>query len=92
MEATLAALAGRQTPLVRELPRRPGQKEVRWIHLLGDSPTGTDAATSPSSTASEDDEELLALRARNEELRAASAAAEAELAQLRRDLDDLTAP
>ena len=35
VEACLAALAGREEPLVRELPRRPGQKDTRWVHELG---------------------------------------------------------
>lgn len=30
----LERLAGRPEPLVRELPRQPGQKDPRWIHLL----------------------------------------------------------
>jgi uncharacterized protein len=34
VERTLAALAGRE--LVVRQPRRPGQKEERWAHLLGD--------------------------------------------------------
>ena len=33
-EAALRRLAADDEPLVRELPRRPGQKEVRWIHLV----------------------------------------------------------
>lgn len=35
VEETLHRLAGRPTPLVRELPRRPGQHDNRWVHLLG---------------------------------------------------------
>jgi uncharacterized protein YceH (UPF0502 family) len=35
VDASLAALAAREEPLVRQLDRRPGQKEQRWIHLLG---------------------------------------------------------
>lgn len=31
----LERLAGREQPLVRELPRQPGQKDPRWVHLLG---------------------------------------------------------
>ena len=33
--ATLEALAHRDEPLVRVLERQPGQKDARWIHLLG---------------------------------------------------------
>jgi uncharacterized protein len=28
-------MAGGETPMVRELPRQPGQQDTRWIHLLG---------------------------------------------------------
>jgi uncharacterized protein len=35
VDQTLAALQGREVPLVEELERRPGQKEQRWIHRLG---------------------------------------------------------
>lgn len=36
--ATLEALAGRDEPLVVHLPRRSGQKESRWMHLLAGEP------------------------------------------------------
>jgi uncharacterized protein YceH (UPF0502 family) len=36
VESALRAMAEIDEPLVRELPRRPGQKETRWIHLVGD--------------------------------------------------------
>ena len=35
VEASLLRMAGRPEPLVRELERRPGQQDPRWIHLLG---------------------------------------------------------
>jgi uncharacterized protein YceH (UPF0502 family) len=35
-EGALQRLSEMDEPLVRELPRRPGQKETRWIHLVGD--------------------------------------------------------
>ena len=35
VEATLRRLAEGPDALVRELPRRPGQRETRWIHLAG---------------------------------------------------------
>jgi len=34
-EEALQRLASVPPPMVRELPRRPGQKESRWAHLLG---------------------------------------------------------
>jgi len=36
VQATLDRLAARETPLVAVLPRAPGSREARWIHLLGD--------------------------------------------------------
>jgi uncharacterized protein YceH (UPF0502 family) len=47
VEAALRGLAAAPEPLVRELPRRPGQKETRWIHLVGDL-TGLAAAPGPA--------------------------------------------
>lgn len=35
VETTLTRMAERPTPLVRELPRRAGQHDNRWVHLLG---------------------------------------------------------
>ncbi len=36
VESKLRSLAADEEPLVVELPRRPGQKEIRWMHLVGD--------------------------------------------------------
>jgi uncharacterized protein len=35
VDETLRDMASQTEPLVRELPRRPGQKEERWAHLAG---------------------------------------------------------
>jgi uncharacterized protein YceH (UPF0502 family) len=35
VEACLQRMAARPEPLVRELPRRRGQQDARWVHLLG---------------------------------------------------------
>ncbi len=47
VEAVLRALAEGGRPLVRELPRAPGHKDTRWLHLLGPVavPTAVAAAT-----------------------------------------------
>ncbi|TIC86573.1 DUF480 domain-containing protein [Nocardioides sp. GY 10127] len=34
-EAALEVLAGRERPLVRRLDKRPGDRDHRWMHLLG---------------------------------------------------------
>lgn len=36
VEEALRRLAGMDEPLVKELSRRPGQKETRWTHLVGE--------------------------------------------------------
>lgn len=36
VEEVLRTMESREQPLVAELPRRPGQKETRWVHLFGD--------------------------------------------------------
>jgi uncharacterized protein YceH (UPF0502 family) len=66
--AGLERLAGRDEPLVRQLGRRPGQKEVRWTHLLaGDVEDGAlpEPAPPPGGLAAE----VEALRAEVAELR-----------------------
>ena len=56
-------------PLVRELPRRPGQKESRWVHTLGGSVEQSEPEGSPPRPSLEQrvaalEEELRALKAR----------------------------
>jgi uncharacterized protein YceH (UPF0502 family) len=36
VQATLDRLAGRESPLTAVLPKAPGSREARWMHLLGD--------------------------------------------------------
>lgn len=38
VEEALRRMASIDEPLVVEMPRRPGQKETRWVHLVGDIP------------------------------------------------------
>jgi uncharacterized protein len=42
VDLTIQALMTLSTPLVAELPRRPGQKEVRYAHLLSGEPEVAD--------------------------------------------------
>lgn len=44
VEACLRRMAERPAPLVRELERRPGQQDPRWVHLLGPAPQPAAAA------------------------------------------------
>jgi uncharacterized protein YceH (UPF0502 family) len=38
VQEILDKLAGGETPYIVQLPKRPGQKEVRYAHLLGGTP------------------------------------------------------
>lgn len=49
VEEALEGLARRDDPLVVHLERQPGQKETRWMHLLGDG--GTEPEPLPVSSA-----------------------------------------
>lgn len=83
VEVTLQSLATLNDPLVVQLPRRPGQKEVRYAHLLAGEPVPEPdapshaAAPSPVSGAAVEDsgrmaaleEEVAALRAQMAELK-----------------------
>ncbi len=46
VETALAALADKYPPLVEKLPRQPGEREARWVHLLHPP-----AQTQPNPTA-----------------------------------------
>jgi uncharacterized protein YceH (UPF0502 family) len=80
IEETLSALAGRE--LVVRQPRRPGQKEDRYAHLLGEEepeapPAGAVAAVAPG------DDSLAGLERELDELRAEVAELRASLRELR---------
>lgn len=52
VEDKLRALASGDEPLVIEMPRQPGRKERRWMHLIGGTPDlaeGGEAATAPAT-------------------------------------------
>lgn len=52
-EETLRDMAAHSEPLVRQLPRRPGQKEERWAHLVGGAILEEPVAPEPSETRGE---------------------------------------
>lgn len=78
VEATLQRLGSHDDAIVREQPRRPGQKESRWAHLLGgaivEEPPAEDARATPGEP----------LSVRVERL-------EAQMVTLREELKDLKA-
>lgn len=72
VEAYLDELASREAgPLARKLPRQPGAREPRWVHLLCGEP-----ASLPTAGAADEASELADLKVRVERL-------ERELAELR---------
>lgn len=84
LEGVLEALIGRQPePLVSRLPRRPGQKEVRYAHLQGDTPGTAEERFVPTRHADAGGDRVAALERTVEELRAEVAALRAELDAVR---------
>jgi uncharacterized protein len=95
VEHEMELLGGRDEPLVRNVGRRPGQKEERWATtLLGadaQAPPpapGGDAAPIPSAAASRLAAPM-APRTADGDLRAEVAALRSEVAELRRALEEL---
>ena len=87
VEETLRRLAATEEPLVAELPRRAGQKETRWTHLVGETAVETERAV-PSATASASEDVAPAVPTR-QPLADRVARLEDLVAQLTRDLDEL---
>jgi len=74
VDAVLSTLAERE--LVEQWPRRPGQKEDRYVHLLGESAA---SAPPPAAGGKVEDDRLAELEAAVGELRDEVAALRAEL-------------
>lgn len=83
VEETLRRMAAEAEPLVFELPRRPGQKESRWSHLVGGTPPGTEAPE-PVRIAAPEDTAI----ARISHLEERVSALEAALAELKKKLGE----
>lgn len=86
VEGFLEELATREPALALKLPKAPGAREARWAHLLSGAPeipvggvASSGASSSSWSSGSARDEELAALRAEVEQLKAAVARIQAEL-------------
>ncbi len=76
VQATLQKLTQREPPLVKVLPRQPGTKESRWVHLLaGDVVVPEVPQATITTRGSNDDARLARL--------------EEELAELRRELSEV---
>ena len=81
VEGFLDELAAREPALAVKLPKAPGAREARWAHLLSGEPAlpVASAVSAPSSSSSARDEEIAALRAEVEQLKAAVARIQSEL-------------
>jgi uncharacterized protein YceH (UPF0502 family) len=79
VQEMLENLASGDMPFIKQLPRRPGQKEVRYIHLLGGSTDWTEEDQSSSEPA----------KRTSGELEARVAKLEQELAELKEAFDKL---
>jgi len=78
VQSTIQRLSDRQPPLVRVLPRQPGTKESRYVHLFAEDTWPTEshpAHSAPEPRAANDSGRLAAL--------------EAEVAALRKEVADL---
>jgi len=92
VEGFLYELAARPTgALAIELPRQPGARETRWMHLLSGAPATAAAVAAPPRAAPEDDgasaSELAALRASVARLEADVAELRTAVASLRTEPD-----
>ena len=50
VQAALERMAARETPLAASLPRAPGAREVRWMHLLSGPAAPPDASAGAAAT------------------------------------------
>jgi len=61
-QSTLERMAAREQPLVAVLPRAPGSRESRWIHLLGDPESRPLASAQPFAQAAPAEMDIAVLR------------------------------
>jgi uncharacterized protein YceH (UPF0502 family) len=82
VEATLDGLARRDEPLVAKLPRRAGQKDARYAHLLAGAPPAEEMSAEAATPARETAGERVA------RLEAEVTSLRSEVAELRRQFDE----
>jgi uncharacterized protein YceH (UPF0502 family) len=85
VETALASLGEGPEPLVAELPRAPGQKEVRWTHLAGGPVEGAAASAAPAAAPSGRPDPIAA---RVTALEQRMAALSSELSELKKKLGE----
>lgn len=88
VDAFLQELASREAgALVKELPKRPGERENRWVHLLSGEPVLDAVATVSSDTFHHSNSsEIAALQVEISQLREELAALKADINMLRASL------
>jgi len=86
VEAVLQEMQERQPPLVAKLPRQPGRKEHRFMHLLSGEPQLTEEAAAPTPEAAR--LQVMAEDERIAKLEGEVVALREEVAALRRELDE----
>jgi uncharacterized protein YceH (UPF0502 family) len=82
VQETLEKLSSANTPYLTQLPRRAGQKEARYMHLLGENIDVTDDDEPESSTA-------VSIKPAYAELETRVSKLEDELTSMRADFDKL---
>lgn len=86
VEAALQRMAAASPPLVRELPRRAGERDPRWVHLLGDQ----EAAAPDRPAATTATGPAIDLTSRDERVRSSYGSVAADYAdRFSQELDDL---
>ena len=85
-EEALRRLAAEDEPLVMELPRRPGQKEARWTHLIGEASPEPEPEEVFEGAADPAASPRAALASRVERLEEVVERLAAELAELKKQL------
>jgi uncharacterized protein len=87
VHSTLQRLMQREPPIVKVLPRQPGTKEARYMHLLsGDVPDSAGAAAllSPVTAPSDQGDDLARLEGEVQELRKEVAALKMQVERFRK--------
>jgi uncharacterized protein len=90
VQSTLRRLMQREPRLVKALPRQPGTKEARYMHLLSGDMEGVSAARDPSPTIANnpaDNERLVRLEDEVQELRKEVADLTQQLASFRKQFE-----
>lgn len=86
VEAALRDLARMDEPLVMELPRRAGQKEARWTHLVGDPAAEPEPEEAPEPVVEPGAPPRPSLASRVERLEEIVAGLAADLEELKKQL------